>query len=137
MKHFDIYFKGYRRDINKETLPTYSGVYCVYRCIFNQESSTVSLRELIYIGQAENLNERLNNHNRYDDFVRQCQQNEELCYSYAQVPLEDLDEVENALIFMQQPQLNGRLLDDYNHEEATFEIEGKTALLVYTKFEIS
>lgn len=136
MKHFNVYFKGYRRDVQKSTLPEYSGVYCVYRCIHN-EDATVKLKEIIYIGQAQNINVRLNNHDRHDDFVKQLKYGEELCYSYAHVPCCDLDEVENALIFMQKPILNDRLRDEYNHEEATFEIEGKTALLECSKFEIS
>lgn len=136
MKYFNIYFKGYRRDVNKTTLPEYSGVYCVYRCIHN-EDGTVTLKNLMYIGKAKNINIRLNNHEKYELFKKQLIGKEELCYTYAEIPINDLDEVENGLIFMQKPPLNDRLRDDYNYEDATFEIEGKTALLVYTKFEIS
>ena len=56
MKKYNVLFNGYRRDVNKAGLPTYSGIYFVYRCTFNEEKQTVSLKELLYIGQAKNIN---------------------------------------------------------------------------------
>ena len=50
MVKYNILFNGYRRDVNKAGLPTYSGIYIVYRCTFNEEKQTVSLKELLYIG---------------------------------------------------------------------------------------
>lgn len=136
MKQYNINFKGYRRDCNKASLPHYSGVYMVYRCIYDSTSDKVTLNEIIYIGQAEDLNERLNNHDKYSMFQNTCESGEEICYAYANVSMDDLDIVENALIFAQKPRLNSDLVDSYNHESAAFLVEGKCKLLEYTDFTI-
>ncbi len=96
----------------------------------------MSLKEIIYIGQAKNLNERLNNHEKYSDFQNQCKTEEELCYAYAKVDEKDLDVVENAIVFAQKPPLNTDLKDSYNHDSAGFLVEGNCSLLKYTDFKI-
>lgn len=136
MKQYNINFKGYRRDCNKATLPHYSGVYMVYRCKYDSTSDKVSLKKIIYIGQAEDLNERLNKHEKYSKFLEVCETGEELCYAYANISMDDLDIVENALVFAQKPLLNSDLVDNFNHESAGFLVEGKCALLEYTDFTI-
>ena len=35
MKQYNVIFKGYRRDCNKSTLPTYSEIYMVHRCVYH------------------------------------------------------------------------------------------------------
>ncbi len=136
MKQYNINFKGYRRDCNKSTLPHNSGIYMVYRCLYNEQSNTVQLNEIIYIGQAQDLNQRLNNHEKYSEFKAKCGPDEELCYAYADVSLDDLDIIENALIFAQKPPLNSELVDSFNYENASFLVEGRCALLTYTDFTI-
>ena len=64
MEKYNILFRGYRRDCNRAGLPTYSGIYIVYRCTFNQEKQTVSLKELLYIGQAQNIRDRISGHDK-------------------------------------------------------------------------
>ena len=108
----------------------------VYRCIYDSTSDKVTLNEIIYIGQAEDLNERLNNHDKYSRFQNACESGEEICYAYANVSMDDLDIVENALVFAQKPSLNSDLVDSYNHESAAFLVEGKCKLLEYTDFTI-
>lgn len=136
MEQYNINFKGYRRDCNKSTLPHNSGIYMVYRCLYNKQSNTVQLNEIIYIGQAQDLNQRLNNHEKYSEFKAKCGLDEELCYAYADVSLDDLDIIENALIFAQKPPLNSDLVDSFNHKSASFLVEGRCALLTYTDFTI-
>ena len=136
MEQYNINFNGYRRDCNKATLPHYSGIYIVYRCIYHSETDKVTLLEIIYIGKAEDLNERLNNHEKYQKFLEACNAGEEICYAYANVSMDDLDVVENALIFAQKPSLNSELVDSFNHASAGFLVEGKCSLLEYTDFRI-
>ena len=52
------------------------------------------------------------------------------------VSMDDLNIVENALVFAQKPRLNSDLVDSFNHESAGFLVEGKCALLDYTDFTI-
>lgn len=137
IKNYNVTFKGYRLETNVNTLPEYSGVYLAYRCVYNKETDNVSLKELVYIGQAENLRKRIQSHVSSNDLYDGCEEGEGICYAYASVSLTDLDIVENALIFAQQPRLNMLLKDKFNHESASFTIEGTCSLLKHTNFRIA
>jgi len=137
MESYNITFKGYRLDENKNTLPTYGGVYLVYCCTYNKEKDTVSLKKLIYIGQAVNLHDRICNHDRYEDFTGQLNEDEKLCYSYAAVPPDDKSIIENGLIYMQKPPLNDDLTGVFNYGDSQFIIDGACALLKMKNFSIT
>ena len=132
----NINFKGYWRDVNKHGIPSTSGIYLVYACTYNSETDTVSLNNLIYIGQAENLNERIMTHTKRSEFLKQCGGEENLCYSVAEVPVIHLDMVENALVYAQKPPLNDRLKDRYSYSQAEFHLEGRCALMKHKDFTI-
>ena len=57
MKDYILNFDGYWRECNKNGLPTYPGIYLVYRSRYNPQNDTVSLVEIIYtlIPQHYNL----------------------------------------------------------------------------------
>lgn len=137
MKTYNIIFNGYIRDEKKESLPEYSGVYIVYRCMFNPQERTVTLIEILYIGQAENINHRICNHDKRDEFFNELTEDETICYSYAKVDKKNLDIIENALIFAQKPRLNDKLVDNYNYDSAEFKIEGRCSLLKHTNYTIN
>ena len=137
VKAYSLNFNGYWREINKSGIPSKSGIYLVYRCVYNENSNTVGLKEIIYIGQAENVHDRIANHDRLNDFNAQLQRNEELCYAVAVVPSSDLDVVENALIFAQKPILNDSLKDSFNYGAVTVKVDGRCACMKYTDFKIS
>ena len=137
MKSFILNFKGYWREAKKDGIPAVSGVYLVYRCVYNSSSGTVSLRELIYIGQATNVNKRISSHLYDGDFQGETHAGEVLCFSIAEVSKTDLDLVENALIFAQQPRLNIRGKESFDYPDSSFNIGGRCALLRYTSFSIT
>ena len=134
---YNITFKGYRLEENASSLPEYSGIYMAYRCVFNSMANKVTLKELVYIGQAENLQKRISSHKSAEDLHDGCLEGEVICYAYASVSLNDLGVVENALVFAQQPRLNQRLKDSFNYGASSFEIEGDCALLKYNNFSIA
>lgn len=136
MNKYNVTFKGYRRNCNAATLPDYSGIYMIYRCRYNQDTDTVTLQELFYIGQSKNINHEVNYHVRHDEFLKEAKDGEEICYAYAKIPEASLDIVENALIFSQKPRLNAKLKDNFNHPASEFHIDGNCALLNYTDFTI-
>lgn len=133
MKEYKLNFEGYWRDINKGGLPSYSGIYFVYRCIYNVQSNSVELVDIIYIGQADNIHDRHNNHEKYSEFSSLLLQGQELCYSCAPLD-EDRDLVENALIFAQKPVLNEQGKYNYNYTEAHIVSAGACACLRNTDF---
>ena len=100
-RRFDLGLKGFFR--NTSSLPSLSGVYCVYRGKFDVSSDSVTLYELIYIGQAADIRQRHMNHESLAEWKRSLKPGEQLWYSYAEVALASLDRCEAALIFLNQP----------------------------------
>lgn len=135
MKDYILNFDGYWRECNKNGLPTYPGIYLVYRSRYNPQNDTVSLVEIIYIGKTDNIHDRHKKHEKYDLFVSQLREHEELCYSCAEV-VEDIELVENALIFVQKPVLNDQGKDSYNYSRAHFILNGSCTRMKYTNFNI-
>lgn len=134
---YQLTFDGYWREVSKGGIPAKSGIYMVYRCSYNAFERTVTLKDIIYIGQAENGKDRVGTHEKLPDFKRELKEGEELCFSFAEVEKKDLDIVENALVFIQKPKLNDYLKDSYNHEDASFLIKGSTACLKKAKFSLT
>lgn len=135
MKDYILNFEGYWRECNKNGLPTYSGIYLVYRSRYNPKNDTVSLIEIIYIGQTDNIHDRHIKHGKYELFLSLLKEGEELCYSCAEIT-EDIDLVENALIFAQKPVLNDKGKDNYNYSRAHLLLNGSCTCMKYTNFNI-
>lgn len=70
MKKINLDFDGYWREINKNSIPSKSGVYCVYSCVYNSSNKTVSIKKLLYIGESENVHDRIANHDRLEDWKK-------------------------------------------------------------------
>ena len=131
MKTIKLNFKGYWT--RNEVLPEYSGVYCVYRAVPQKQldgSTKVTLKELIYIGKAEDatIRERHLNHERQEDFEKELREGEVLCYATVEVTT-DIDRIENGLVFKHKPRLNSELRDHFNHPDTHFTITGNAACL--------
>ena len=137
IKTYSLDFKGYWREINKAGVPHKPGIYLVYRCVYDSRNNTVGLKDIIYIGKAEDVHDRIANHEKIKHFNDQLQQGEELCYSFADAPVSDLDVVENALILAQKPILNDRLKDTFNYGKVSIKLDGRCACMKYTDFRIS
>lgn len=137
MKQYNINFQGYWRDINRGGIPAESGIYMVYRCTYNKASDTVGLIDIIYIGQSENVHDRVATHEKHGDFEKQLQRGEELCYAFAPIQKSDLDIVEHSLIFAQKPILNEDWKDKYGGPDAAFKVDGCCLKLNYTDYTIT
>lgn len=129
MKTISLNFDGYWREINKGGVPAESGVYCVYACTYNQNEGTVSLRELMYVGESENVRERLANHERLSDWKKRLKSGETLCYSVALVSGNDRNRAEAAVIFHHKPPCNTEYKYSFPYEATVIQTSGKNALL--------
>lgn len=130
MKSFNKTIEGYYRD--PQSLPTYKGVYFVYRATYDSSANTVSLKELLYIGEAENIHHRVTTHNRFEDWKRKLRAGEILCWSQCAEAI-DRKTLEAALIFKHKPPLNVEYVNSYPCESASVSLSGTTALL-HTSF---
>ena len=98
MKTISLEFDGYWREVNKGGIPAESGIYGVYACTYNKEQNTVSLRELVYVGESSDVNSRISNHERLSDWKKRLRVGETLCYSFAKVEGNDRLRAEAAVI---------------------------------------
>jgi len=128
-KTITVKFDGYWRDENKGELPAKSGVYCVYECTHNVNESTVSIRKLIYIGEAADVRSRVANHEKYEDWLKHVRRGNELCFSFGGVGSSDRARAEAAMVFKHKPPENSEYVDSFPFDKTTMSLSGKTSLL--------
>lgn len=131
-------FNGYWLEENKDGLPEVQGIYLVYTCLYEKTTDKVVLKKLIYIGQAQNVRERILGHEKNELFKSECLQDETICYSYAEIRDDsELNMAENALIFAEKPKLNTELKDSFNYDNPIdVIIKGDCFLLKHTEYSI-
>lgn len=129
MKTIDLEFKGYYREAKKDSIAPVSGVYCVYSCVYNREEDTVSIKKLLYIGESDNVHDRIANHDRLDDWLDGLSSGQTLCYSYAKASSDDRERAEAALIFKIQPPFNTEHMKEFIYEDTEIKTSGRKYLL--------
>lgn len=135
-KTISINFEGYWRDVNKGGIPAKSGVYCVYECHYDEGGKTVSLKTLIYIGEAEDVKKRIENHEKRDKWLKYVNSGNELCFSFGAVNITDRQRAEAAMIFKHKPPVNDEYKNSFPFDKTTISLSGKTALLI-TNFTVN
>ena len=125
-KTIKLSFDGYWREVNKSGIPKESGVYAVYVCKYNEpekkgERGTVTLKKLIYIGEAENVNERLSNHKheKWSEWRKEVPEGSTICFSFAGATSPDRERAECALIYHHKPKCNDECKDSFPYEDTT------------------
>lgn len=126
---FDLEFDGYWRETNVSNIPSESGIYCVYECTINKENKLKEINRLIYIGQAGDVNERLKNHEKRDEWKKEISKDKVIYFSYAKVKKDILDRVEAALIFEHKPPVNTDCINEFNYDKTTINTKGKNSML--------
>ncbi len=128
----EIYVDGYYREEIFVSLPESMGVYFVYTCTRDAVAQKVSLQQLIYIGQAENIQKRLLAHEKLEDWKKLLKGQQILCVSYAEVARKDLNRCEAALIFQHKPSTNSDFVSNFPYEKTQISIKGNTRFLTAT-----
>ena len=131
MDVIELDFEGYYRRVNWNKLDDISAVYCIYACTYNNGNDTVSIRELLYIGESEQLKTRVTdpNHQGVRKAQKRLKDGEVLCLSYAKVDGRSRLRIENALIFEHQPICCIDDKDSYTHETVKIKTSGKNKYL--------
>lgn len=128
-KTISLNFGGYWREVNKGSVPAKSGVYLVYVCRYNETSDAVTLDKLIYIGEAENVRERIDGHEKWPEWRQYVPRGSEICFSFAGVTSPDRERAEAALIYYHKPPCNVEYVDSFPFEDTTVESTGRCTLL--------
>lgn len=126
-KKYELDFQGYYR--KPEFLLAKPGIYCVYRGVYNQNNDTVSLKELLYIGRAQNVKERHENHINIAEWRQKLQPGEELQYTMAILAVTELERCEAALIYKNKPRCNHTGVESYAYLPTLVDIKGRAAFL--------
>jgi len=126
---FKVEFEGYWRELNIGGITAKSGVYCVYECTYNESEKTVSIHKLIYIGEAGDVNDRIKNHDLWDNWRNHVREGNQLCFSFGYVESSNRDRVEAALIFKHKPPENSEYTDSFPFDKTTISLSGRCALL--------
>jgi len=84
---------------------------------------------LIYIGEADDVNQRIKSHEKWPEWKYSLGGGEELCFSFAHLESTYRERVEVALIFKHKPPVNDDYKDSFPFDKTTILISGATELL--------
>lgn len=129
-KSYDLNFSGYWLAQNIAWLPAQSGIYGVYAATYNSINNNVNLNRLIYIGEAENVNARIQGHEKWEQWRRQIRLNEVLCFNSALIsPAADRKRSEAAMIYQHKPACNDEYVHNFPFEQTSITTRGSNALM--------
>lgn len=127
---YNLNYDGYWREPNISGIPEESGVYSVYSCQYNNPNKTVSIRKLIYIGESQNVNDRISDHEKWEDWQAHLNYGEELCFNFAPISASGgRERVEAALIFHHKPPENKEYVNSFPYPETTVSTAGENSHL--------
>jgi hypothetical protein len=132
---YSLKFHGYWREPNIEGIPGDAGVYCVYACTHTQEKK-ISIRTLIYIGEAEDAHDRIEYHEKWGNWRKHLRQNEEICFNFAPTQPTDRARVEAALIFHHKPPENSEYKDTFPFDKTTIDTGTEKNKCLDTRFTV-
>lgn len=124
-----LVFSGYWRDANVRSVPWFTGVYTVYACRNNLWNNTVSIRDLLYIGESINVGLRLGNHERKDEWRNYLGPGEELCYAVAPILFQNRLRAEAALIYRHKPPANAEFKSNFPYTATRLTVSGTNCFL--------
>ena len=127
-KSYSLTYDGYWREVNARGIPAQSGIYSVYACRHNPSAKTVTVRKLVYIGEAQNVRDRISRHEKWPLWRRHLSAGEVLCFNFAPI-IGGRARVEAALIHHHKPPENTEYVDTFPYEETRVSTSGKNKLL--------
>ena len=98
--------EGYWRDENKNYIPQVSGIFFVYESKYKARDQTIKLKRLLYIGESDNVQERICNHPNYKIWKNSLDIYCELSFSFVPVSCIYRLRIESAYISTHKPFLN-------------------------------
>ncbi len=124
-KTINLTFDGYWRDENSAGIPNASGIYLVYTCTRDRQAGQVTLHKLIYIGESDQVRNRIQGHEKRPKWQKHLAPGQELCYSFAPIGNPDRQRAEAALIYHHKPPVNDEYKDSFPFDDTTVISGGK------------
>ena len=133
MTTYNLNFQGYWLEGKVRTLPQGSGIYFVYKCIYDVVKDSVKLLDLLYISKADNIYQQLVDF----DKTSISASDDTLCFSCALVDKDNLNIVEDALILVQKPAGNQIIKESFDYSDLEFHLTGRCNLFKCCDFRIT
>ena len=124
-----VHINGYWRESDISNILTHSGIFFVYESKYNPDENTVDLLNLIYIGEAMNIRERIRTHDKYLIWKNIISPGNELCFATGSVEDYFRERVKIAYVFGNNPAANNGHISQFPFDNTTLISTGKTALL--------
>jgi len=124
-----IDINGYWREEDLSIILTHPGVFFVYESKFDPDEHTVDLLSLIYIGEAQNIRERIRTHEKLNLWKNLIRPDSELCFATGNVEEYFRERVKTAYVFGNNPVANYGHSIQFPFDTTTLISTGKTALL--------
>jgi len=130
MRTISLEFKGFYLEPGIKRFPEGSGIYCVYASVrhVNSESgkSTVSIKKLLYIGEADDMKNEIPELGKKLKWREALGGHQLLCFNYASIEAENnRSRARAALIYRYQPLLNPQGKKSFNYGETEVLTSGK------------
>ncbi len=123
---YSLNINGYFRDAVRDRFPDEAGIYFVYRGTLDPVRHWATLKELLYIGETNDMHARHNDHDRRGDFFDQLRPGEMLFYTYALTDYTEQERrrIEAALVYELLPPLNTQATVSFGYPPTRIEIRG-------------
>ncbi|GAA5496798.1 hypothetical protein SAMN02745181_1207 [Rubritalea squalenifaciens DSM 18772] len=128
-KSFTLNFEGYWREERVADIPSYSGIYCIYKCRYNPDAGTVAMRRLLYIGDADNIRMWIHDHPMWLMWRQFLKADEQICISTAEVEPVYRKRVVAACLRRHEPPANSEYRYEFPFEKTRIITKGKNAFL--------
>jgi hypothetical protein len=135
VQSLSIKFSGYWSEYNRGLMPRRSGVFCVYRADFDDQSKSTTMHELLHIGASPNVHECLADHPQAAQWRACLGPNESLSFSFGSVALPDLAACEMALVMQHRPRCNVAVPTVFAFGRVALKLTHRTPLL-HTRFTV-
>lgn len=131
----NINIEGYWREKHRTGITSLPGIFFVYESKHNPATDTISLFRVIYVGEADNVRERINAHPLYSSWKNFVHDGNELSFATAYVDGKKRTQAKAGFIFHLKPLANTNYKDVFPFEKTVITVSGKTNL-ISTSFEI-
>lgn len=138
---YNLYFRGYWLELHTGGLPAESGIYGVHTCVRNLDY-TVTLKYLIYVGESDNVRDRVAEHERWPEWRHYRQLGEHICFNVALIsPRVARTRAEAAMIRKHEPICNNEYKYKFPFDVTTVNTHGSNHLMernftVYRKLSV-
>lgn len=127
---YTIKLDGYWREVKMGGIPSKSGIYCVYTCVYNESAKNLTIKNLIYIGESENVNERIAKHEKFPEWKKYLKVGEVLCFSFGAISSNARNRCEAAMIFKHKPPVNTEYKSAFPFDKTNVKLSGKVSKLM-------